>query len=92
TRLVDHPYSDKPQDGISILSYDYEEIFAEKVRALAQRLRPRDLYDVIHLHRRMDLGPDRAKVLATLESKCALRGIGRPTITSVETHENRAFL
>jgi predicted nucleotidyltransferase component of viral defense system len=91
-RFVDHPYSDKPQDGISVLCYDYEEVFAEKVRALAQRLRPRDLYDVIHLHRRMDLNPDRAKVLATLESKCALRGISRPTLSSIETHENRAFL
>lgn len=92
TRIVDHPYSDKPHDGISVLCYDYEEVFAEKVRALAQRLRPRDLYDVIHLHRRMDLNPDRAKVLATLESKCALRGISRPTVSSIETHENRAFL
>jgi predicted nucleotidyltransferase component of viral defense system len=47
-KSVDHPYSDKPENGISIFSYDYEEVFAEKVRALAQRLRPRDLYDVIH--------------------------------------------
>jgi len=92
TRPVDHPYSDNPPGGISILAYDYEEVFAEKVRALAQRLRPRDLYDVIHLHRRMDLGPDRGKVLSTLERKCALRGIPRPTLKSIETHENRAFV
>ena len=26
--------------------YSYEEVFAEKVRALAERARPRDLYDV----------------------------------------------
>jgi predicted nucleotidyltransferase component of viral defense system len=91
-KQVDHQYSDRPVSGISILSYDYEELFAEKVRALAQRLRPRDLYDVIHLHRRMDLGPDREKVYATLDSKCRLRGIGIPTIASLETHENRAFL
>lgn len=91
-KSVDHPYSDKPEDGISILSYDYEEVFAEKVRALAQRLRPRDLYDVIHLHRRMDLNPDRDKVYSTLESKCRLRGIDIPTMESLETHDNRAFL
>lgn len=91
-RSVDHPYSDNPEGGISILSYAYEEVFSEKVRALAQRLRPRDLYDVIHLHRRMDLEPDRETVFSTLESKCKLRGIPRPTIERLQTHEQRAFL
>lgn len=91
-REVDHPYTDRPETGISALSYGYEEVFAEKVRALAQRLRPRDLYDVIHLHRRMDLGPDRATVKITLEKKCYLRGIPVPTMTSLQTHENRALL
>ncbi len=91
-KSVDHPYSDKPQNGISVLCYDYEEVFAEKVRALAQRMRPRDLYDVIHLHRRMDLNPDRDKIYSTLESKCRLRGIEIPTMESLETHDNRAFL
>jgi predicted nucleotidyltransferase component of viral defense system len=91
-KKVDHPYSDTPAEGISILSYCYEEVFAEKVRALAQRLRPRDLYDVIHLYRRMDLNPDRDIVQSTLMSKCVLRGIPVPTYTSIETHENRAFL
>lgn len=91
-KSVDHPYSDKPDEDISVLCYDYEEVFAEKVRALAQRLRPRDLYDVIHLHRRMDLNPDRDKVYSTLKSKCRLRGIGIPTMESLETHDNRAFL
>lgn len=91
-KSVDHPYSDKPNGDISILCYDYEEIFAEKVRALAQRLRPRDLYDVIHLHRRMDLNPNRDKVYSTLENKCRFRGIDIPTMEALETHDNRAFL
>lgn len=91
-KSVEHSYSDRPTRGVSVLAYDYEEVFAEKVRALAQRLRPRDLYDVIHLHRRMDLNPDREKVYSTLESKCRLRGIEIPKMDSLETHENRAFL
>lgn len=91
-RQVDHPYSDCPPEGISALSYGYEEVFAEKVRALAQRLRPRDLYDVIHLHRRIDLGPDRATVKTTLDRKCELRGIPVPTMAILETHDNRALL
>jgi len=44
---VFHPYTDAPGEGISVLAYAYEELFAEKVRALAERTRPRDLYDVI---------------------------------------------
>ena len=44
-----HPYSDAPEDGIHVTAYAYEEAFAEKVRALAERTRPRDLYDVINM-------------------------------------------
>jgi predicted nucleotidyltransferase component of viral defense system len=91
-RKVDHPYSDLPEEGISILSYSYEEVFAEKVRALAQRLRPRDLYDVIHLYRRMDLKPDQSEVRRVLERKCEVRSISVPTYASLESHENRSFL
>jgi predicted nucleotidyltransferase component of viral defense system len=91
-REVDHPYSDLPSGGISILAYSYEEVFAEKVRALAQRLRSRDLYDIVHLHRRLDLGPDRSIVRSTLERKCQLRGLAVPTIADIETHDNRALL
>lgn len=91
-KKVDHPYSDLPTDGIAVLSYDYEEVFAEKIRALAQRLRPRDLYDVIHLHRRQDLRPNQSLVLSTLEKKCTLRGIDIPTFASLESHDNRTFL
>ena len=89
---VDHPYSDLPTGGIKVQSYCYEEIFAEKTRALAQRLRPRDLYDVIHFYRRLDLNPNQALVLSTLQSKCALRGIPVPTLATIETHDNRAAL
>src|SRR6266566_9379563 len=46
-----HPYSDMPEEGIEVLAYDYVEAFAEKFRALAQRARPRDLYDVVNLYR-----------------------------------------
>lgn len=34
---VFHPYSDAPEEGIDVLSYAYEELFGEKVRALAER-------------------------------------------------------
>ena len=82
-RDVHHPYSDRPADGISVTTYAFEEVFAEKVRALSERLRPRDLYDVVHLYRRRELEPDRAQVVATLGEKCAFKGIPIPTIQSI---------
>jgi hypothetical protein len=40
-RSVFHSYSDKPAHAPLALSYCYEEIFTEKLRALAERARPR---------------------------------------------------
>jgi len=59
-------------------------VFAEKLRALAERLRPRDLYDVIHLYRRRELEADRAEVVATLKEKCEFKGIPVPTIGAIQ--------
>jgi hypothetical protein len=38
-----------------VASYPITELFGEKLRALAERCGPRDLYDVVHLHRHPDL-------------------------------------
>ncbi len=45
-----HFYSDEDNVSVPILSYSLDEIFSEKCRALVERTRPRDLYDVIHLY------------------------------------------
>ncbi len=82
-REVHHPYSDRPADGIRVATYCFEEVFAEKTRALAERLRPRDLYDVVHLYRRQELAPERAKVISTLTAKCEFKGIAVPTLQSI---------
>jgi predicted nucleotidyltransferase component of viral defense system len=65
-RPVGHPYSDLPEGGISAPCYAYEEVFGEKVRALAERTRPRDLYDVVNLFRHDEFRPDAATVLSVL--------------------------
>lgn len=44
-----HHYSDDILCKTEVKCYSLYEIFAEKLRALAERTRPRDLYDVIHL-------------------------------------------
>lgn len=79
---VHHPYTDEPEGGIHVISYPFEEVFAEKLRALAERERPRDLYDVVHLYRR-EADVDRASVRATLAAKCEFKGIPVPTPASL---------
>jgi predicted nucleotidyltransferase component of viral defense system len=91
-RPVHHPYTDRPNDGIHVLSYSFEEVFAEKMRALAERQRPRDLYDVVHLYRRQDLQVDRAVVRSTLERKCAFKGIAVPTYAALSNRPERVAI
>lgn len=81
---VFHPYSDEPPEGITIGSYAFEEAFAEKVRALAERARPRDLYDVVNLFRLFDERPKAAVLANVLRQKCAFKGIELPVVSRLE--------
>jgi predicted nucleotidyltransferase component of viral defense system len=82
-RPVDHPYSDAPEGGISARCYAYEEVFAEKIRALGERTRPRDLYDVINLFRHDEFRPAAAVTLDVLKQKCGFKQIEVPTLLSL---------
>lgn len=79
-RPVSHPYSDAPEDGIHARCYSYEEVFAEKIRALGERARPRDLYDVINLFRHDEFHPAPETIYDVLSKKCAFKGIALPTV------------
>jgi predicted nucleotidyltransferase component of viral defense system len=83
---VFHRYSDEPEGGISVLAYAYEEAFGEKVRALGERTRPRDLYDVINLFRNADARPAAAVLLDVIRQKCEFKGIGIPRFADLEGH------
>ncbi|MDP3936928.1 MAG: nucleotidyl transferase AbiEii/AbiGii toxin family protein [Deltaproteobacteria bacterium] len=85
-REVFHPYSDRPKDGLWINSYAYEEAFGEKVRALGERTRPRDLYDVVNLYRHGDSRPSPAVLRDVLAQKCAYKGIALPTFEALQPH------
>ncbi len=88
-RLVGHPYSDTPLPGPGVFSYSLIELFGEKLRALAERCRPRDLYDVVHLHRHPDmLGASRA-VADVLKRKCEHAGIDVPTLEAIHSSRFR---
>jgi hypothetical protein len=83
---VFHPYSDTPAEGIDILAYAYEELFGEKVRALAERTRPRDLYDVVNLFRNGEALPSPSLLLDVLRQKCEFKGIAVPVLSDLEPH------
>lgn len=85
-REVFHPYTDRPEGGLWINSYSYEEAFGEKIRALGERTRPRDLYDVVNLFRHGDTRPLASVLLNVLEQKCEYKEIGVPTLESLEPH------
>lgn len=48
-----HDYSDEDSVSVPICTYSMDEVFAEKLRALVERTRPRDLYDVVQIYERV---------------------------------------
>lgn len=86
-QAVFHSYTDVPQAGIFVACYDYPELFGEKVRALGERGRPRDLYDVINLFRNDQL-PASAVIQDILSQKCAYKDIGIPTLADIGAYKD----
>ncbi len=72
-RDIHHPYSDKHQIEVKTTCYGFYELFAEKIRALSERARPRDLYDVVHLYRHIQSEIKQTSVLNVLREKCKFK-------------------
>lgn len=83
-KKVEHRYSDLPPGKVFIHSYAYIEIFAEKIRALSERTRPRDLYDVIHFLRRPESAELAEEVKRVLNMKCHFKNLPFPSYKSIE--------
>jgi predicted nucleotidyltransferase component of viral defense system len=77
-RPVSHVYSDAPTEGITARCYSFEEVFGEKIRALGERARPRDLYDVINLFRNGEFHAAAAVIREVVQQKCTFKNIGFP--------------
>jgi predicted nucleotidyltransferase component of viral defense system len=86
TMPVRHDYTDCPDEGISILSYSYAEVFAEKIRALKERTRPRDLYDVINFYRRPESREVASDVRSVLTQKCEFKSLAFPSLADLDQH------
>ena len=85
TRPIAHGYSDRPEAGIDARCYAYEEVFGEKVRALGERARPRDLYDVINLFRNGEFKAAAAVIRNVVTQKCTFKGVPFPTLAALDT-------
>lgn len=85
-RPVTHPYTDGPDDGsITARCYAFEEVFGEKIRALGERARPRDLYDVINLFRNEAFRPAASAILNVVREKCDFKGVPVPSLAALQT-------
>jgi len=71
-----------PGEGIYVNCYSFPEVFGEKVRALGERGRPRDLYDVINLYRNDQL-PSPSIINNVLAQKCAYKNIAKPMLAAM---------
>ncbi len=74
-RLIEHSYPDTLPPPATVLCYSFEEVFAEKIRAMGERSRPRDLYDIVTLFRNKELLPSSDTVRSVYEKKCESKGL-----------------
>ena len=86
-RTVLHDYGEKLPPPATVLCYPLVEVFAEKIRAMGERGRPRDLYDLVSVFRRPEVRPDPAEVRPVLARKCAHKGVPVPDLESVRAAE-----
>lgn len=91
-REIAHSYTDGLPGPPVVSSYSLAEVFGEKLRALAERTLPRDLYDTINIFRRDDLRGDPTLVREILTRKCQHRGLGTTRLASIEASPRRAEL
>ncbi len=86
-RSIVHSYGDGPLSTNGVLCYSLAELAAEKTRALAERCRPRDLYDIVHMHRHPDLLGLATQVRNLLTQKCAHAGIAIPDADAIRNSQ-----
>ena len=78
-RPVLHPYPDELPSGTIVRTYSFNELLAEKTRALLERSRPRDLYDIVHLLENAPTDLDLNVVRKLFRQKCGSKAITVPS-------------
>jgi predicted nucleotidyltransferase component of viral defense system len=83
-RPIFHPYPDALPNDAAAPCYSLNELYAEKTRALYERTRPRDLYDVVHLgERHGEIQLDEVRTI--FRRKCTVKGFVAPTADALMT-------
>ena len=78
-----HSYPDHLPEDTLVTTYSLEELIAEKTRALFERTRPRDLYDVVFVLDNAGMAISTADLHQLFQSKCQVKGIPPPTASQV---------
>ena len=78
-RTIFHPYSDDLPPDLTVQCYSLEELLAEKTRALYERTRPRDLYDVVYLLENCIDAIALADTREIFAAKCEYKGLPVPS-------------
>jgi predicted nucleotidyltransferase component of viral defense system len=91
-RQISHPYPDTLPATVTVRCYSFEELFAEKLRAMGERSRPRDLYDIVNLYRRREIHPQAELIHSVYIQKCESKGVEVFTFSSLETSRYRIEL
>ena len=82
-RSILHPYPDHLPEDVTVLAYSLDELLAEKTRALYERTRPRDLYDVVYLVENQSEAFDLAHVQELFAAKCVTKNLSVPSLEEI---------
>ena len=91
-RNIDHQYPDELPSPATVRCYGFEEVFAEKLRAMGQRSRPRDLYDIVNLFRRRDFLHHWELINSLYRAKCRSKDLEVYDFSSLERSPFRTEL
>ena len=82
-RAILHPYPDDIPADTLVQTYSLEELVAEKTRALYERTRPRDLYDVVYIVGNDNNGIDLVHARDVFTEKCKAKEFEPPTADQI---------
>ena len=80
---IQHPYPDDLPGASRPQCYAFEEVLAEKLRALVERTRPRDLYDVVLVIENYSAKFDLSVVADVFRKKCVAKKLSAPSAREI---------
>ncbi|MBI2995175.1 MAG: nucleotidyl transferase AbiEii/AbiGii toxin family protein [Candidatus Melainabacteria bacterium] len=83
-RSIAHTYSDSLPLNSEVLCYTFQELFAEKIRAMGQRTRPRDLYDIANIFWRCHSDLKESEIRNVFSKKCEYKNLPIITLGNIQ--------